>query len=356
MKRILVLCPWPAGTAASQRFRFEQYLDKLAEQGYQVDQQSFWDDATWEVLHKSGHYPRKIPGLLKGFLRRLEAAAKCWRYDYVFIHLEAAPIGPPIIEAVLMLLRRRLIYDIDDAIFLAKTSSVHSIASKLRWRSKIAWTTKHSYKVSVVNEFVHDWAKQYNTEVQVVPTTIDPRYHAPTGKKTPNPVPIIGWTGTQSTAPYLDLVRPALRELQKEHKFALRVICNVDPGFDNIEDYRFIEWTEHTEIEDLETFDIGLMPVPDTTWSKGKVGFKAIQYSALEIPPVASDVGSGKDVVIDGETGFLVPNDPEAWRSALSRMLNDTALRQAMGKRAREFILRRYSVPAQAPTFLGLFS
>ncbi len=356
MKRILVLCPWPAGTAASQRFRFEQYLSELRSQGFEVEQQSFWDEATWKVLYKPGHYPQKIRGLLQGFLRRLEMAAKSWRYDYVFIHLEAAPIGPPIIEALLVLLRRRLVYDIDDAIFIAKTSSVNSIASKLRWRSKIAWTTKHSYKVSAVNGFIQDWAKQYNQEVQVVPTTIDPRYHSPTGKKTPNPVPIIGWTGTHSTAPFLDLVRPVLRELQKEHEFALRVICNEDPGFDDIEDYRFIKWSEDTEIEDLETFDIGLMPVPEETWSKGKVGFKAIQYSALEIPPIASDVGSGKDVVIDGETGFLVPNDPEAWKSALSTMLTDATLREAMGKRAREFILKRYSVPAQVPTYLGLFS
>lgn len=356
MKRILVLCPWPAGTAASQRFRFEQYLPELEREGFVVDQRSFWDEATWKVLYQPGHYRQKIRGLLQGFLRRFEAAATSLKYDYVFIHLEAAPIGPPVVEAMLLLLRRRLVYDIDDAIFMARTSTANKIASRLRWRSKVGWTAKRSYKVSAVNGFIHDWARQFNDEVFVVPTTIDPRYHSPTGKKAPNEIPMLGWTGTHSTAPYLDLIRPVLADLQKEHAFKLRVICNEDPGFDDIDNYEFIKWREASEIEDLESFDVGLMPVPDNTWSKGKVGFKAIQYSALEIPPVASDVGSGKDVVLDGETGMLVPNDPAAWKAALGKLLSDAALREAMGKRAREFILQRYSVPAQIPTYLGLFS
>lgn len=354
-KKLLILCPYPTGTAASQRFRFEQYIPALEANGFEVTQASFWDDATWKVLYKPGHRAQKVRGTIAGFLRRLSLVLRSGEYDYVFIHLEATPIGPPIVEALLLLLRKRLVYDIDDAIFMARTSKSNRIVSALRWRSKVGFVAKHSYKVTAVNPFLEEWAKQFNEHVVLVPTTIDPEYHRPAREPESHPVPVLGWTGSHSTAPYLDFIRPVLAELQKEHRFRLRVICDVDPGFPEISDYEFVKWREESEIRDLQSIDIGLMPVPDTTWARGKVGFKAIQYSAVGIPPIVSDVGSGREVVDDGRTGLVVPNEPEAWRQALIRLISDPALRRQMGEAARAHVLARYSIPAQTPTYVGLF-
>jgi glycosyltransferase involved in cell wall biosynthesis len=166
----------------------------------------------------------------------------------------------------------------------------------------------------------------------------------------------LGWTGTFTNTLYLDVVRPALVELQETHDFGLRVICNTDPGFPGITHYDFVRWRGETEIEDLWEIDIGLMPLFDITMAKSKVGFKAIQYSALGIPSVVSDAGSGREVVEDRVTGLVVPNTTEGWRAALAELIDDEPLRRQMGEAARQKILSWYSVPAQESAYLRLFS
>lgn len=355
--RILILCPYPPGTGPSQRFRFEQYIPLLEARGFTVEQQPFWDEETWGILYEPGHVPAKIRGLLRGFRRRLGSLVRARDYDYVFVHLEVAPIGPPLIELALITMRKRVIYDIDDAIFIARTSKENWLASRLRFRSKVGFLTKHAYKVITVNPFLCDWARRYHPGAIVVPTTIDPAYHCPIpGARDRSRRPVIGWTGSKSTIHYLDLVRPALTKLAAIRDFDLLVIADADPGFPGLANYRFIPWRKDTEIEDLRRIDIGLMPLPDDLWVRGKVGFKAIQYAALEIPAVVSDVGSGREVVEDGVTGIVVPNDESAWLAALTELLDDVARRQKLGAAARAKILSHYSVPAQAETYVRLFS
>ena len=299
----------------------------------------------------------KVRGLLRGFRRRLGSLLRARDYDYVFVHLEVAPIGPPLIELALIAMRKRMIYDIDDAIFIARTSKENWLASRLRFRSKVGFLTKHAYKVITVNPFLRDWARQYHPGAIVVPTTIDPAYHRPRPeRRDPSRRPVIGWTGSKSTINYLDLVRPVLAQLAALRAFELVVIADADPGFPEIANYRFVPWRKDTEIDDLAAIDIGLMPLPDDLWVRGKVGFKAIQYAALEIPAVVSDVGSGREVVEDGVTGIVVPNRVSAWLAALIDLLDDPTRRQKLGAAARAKILSHYAVPAQAETYMRLFS
>jgi len=166
---------------------------------------------------------------------------------------------------------------------------------------------------------------------------------------------VLGWTGSYSTAKYLDLVRSALVRLQERYDFEFVVICNYDPGFFELKRYRFVKWRSATEVEDLSGLDIGLMPVPEGTWEKGKVGLKAIQYSALGIVPVVSNVGSGPEVVQDGKTGVVVENSERAWYGALTWLLDNRLRWRTMGHCARQYVLRRYSVAAQAPVYISLF-
>ncbi len=358
--RILFLCPYPHGRMPSQRFRFEQYLPILEAHGFEVRQEPFLDEETTRIIHQAGHTPEKVSGVLRGFVRRVALLRQARDFDFVFIHLEAAPVGPPVIEAALFAMGKPVIYDIDDLIFVAKTQRANWLAAPFRWRSKVAWTAKHAKSVVGVNPFLVDWARQHNPDTRLIPTTIDPTRHRPAPRagvsdaSEANQTPRLGWTGTRTTAPYLDVIRPALAELERTHRFTLRVVCDRDPGF-SLERYEFVPWREATEIEDLWPIDVGVMPVPDDGFSKGKVGFKAIQFSALEIPCVVSDVGSGREVVQDGVTGLVVPNTTDAWVGALRRLLEDAAARRTMGQAARGRVLATYSIPAQTQSYLSLF-
>jgi len=354
--RVLILCPYPLGISPGQRFRFEQYLDTLRANGIVIDIQPFLNMDTMRILYKSGYMLKKVVGVLTGFLRRIMVLPRVFGYDYIFIHREATPIGPPFIEGILFLLGRRVIFDFDDAIFISKTSKVNRIVAFAKWSSKIRFISKHSSKVAVCNNYLVNWVRQYNPNAVLLPTTIDLTYHKPIAKA---PLaarrPVIGWTGTQSTMVYLELVREALAELQKRYDFEFRVICDVDPKFPELTNYRFIKWALASEIEDLAGMDIGLMPVPQGEWEQGKVGFKAIQYSGVAAAPVVSSTGSGHEVVLHGQTGLVVDNMKAAWVVALSSLLDNPAQLEAMGRAAREYIDSRYSVRSQVPTYMSLF-
>lgn len=354
-KRVLILCDHPLGRAPGQRFRFEQYLDLLREAGIETTVEVFFRPQVWRILYKPGRTWAKIWAVVVGFARRLRILSRASQFDYVFIHLDAAPLGPPLIEWFLFAMGCKVVYDIDDAIFISRTSRANRLAAPLRWRSKVKYVTQNSYRVAACNPFLVQWASQHNDDVVLLPTTIDPVYHRRTRRRSPESLPVIGWTGGHSNLPYLGLVLPALIRLQERYDFVFRVICDVAPECRGLKRYDFRPWRMETEIEDLQTFDIGLMPVPDGLWEKGKVGFKAIQYGALETVSVVSDVASGPEVILHGKTGLLVRNDEIDWYRALEWLLDHQADWDQFGTAAREYILSKYSVPAQAGTYIGLF-
>ncbi len=357
IEKLLVLCPYPMDIAPSQRFRFEHYLPNLSAAGIDTKVSPFLTSATMQVLYKKGYWTRKTIGTIAGFLRRLRVLATLFRYDCVYIHREAAPIGPPIIEYIISKLGIRIVYDFDDAIFLPKTSEANHLVSFAKWPSKVSYIARIAWRVSVSNTHLYNWAHQFNTHTIIVPTTIDLSYHRPVRKiDVSERKIIIGWTGSHSTAKYLDIVKSALIRLQNNYDFEFRVICDVDPMCFEIKNYVFKPWCLDTEIEDLAAIDIGLMPIPEGAWELGKLGLKAIQYSGVCAVPVVSAIGSGQEVVIDGETGFVVENTTDAWVSALSTLLAAPEAMTAMGSKAREHIRQHYSIEANTSIFLNLFA
>jgi glycosyltransferase involved in cell wall biosynthesis len=354
--RILVLCPFPHGLGPSQRFRFEQYLGAWRQEGHEVVQASFWDVETLSILYQRGFTQKKVRGFLRGLGRQLRAVLATGSYDYAFVHLAAVPAGPPLIEAVCLLRGWRVIFDIDDAIFLGVASHANPLARVFRSGAYVEYITKRAEKVVVVNPFLEAWARRLNDDVRLIPTTIDPEYHRPRPDRRSGERVVLGWTGTFTTNAYLDILRPALVLLQEERDFTLRVISNVDPEFPELRRYEFVKWRKETEIEDLWPIDVGLMPLDRSTVSMGKVGFKAIQFAALEVPSVVSDEGSGRQVVEDGVTGFVLSNDTASWVAALRRLIDDPALRARLGAAARARILARYSIPAQLRAYCALVS
>ncbi len=357
MAKILFVIPYPPGHAPSQRFRFEQYLPALAAAGHRYRLAPFLSRATWDILYRPGHTGAKAWGIAAGFARRLALLLAAPAYDFVFVHREAAPLGPPVLEWVLAkVLRKRLIYDFDDAIWIPNTSAANQLAAGLKWAHKVGSICRWAYKVSCGNAYLAAYARRFNPNVVVNPTTIDTDHlHNRVREQHPASLPVIGWTGTHSTLKYLDQVVPVLARLEAEGvPFEFRVISNQPPALP-LRSLQFQPWRKDTEIADLLGFDIGLMPLEDDAWAQGKCAFKALQYMALGIPALVSPVGMNAEVVQSGVSGELCAT-PADWYAALRGLLTDASRRRALGAAARRTVVARYSVASNTANFLALFA
>jgi glycosyltransferase involved in cell wall biosynthesis len=355
-KKILFLLPYPLNNAPSQRFRIEAYFPLLKEQDFEIDTQSFFDENSWRILYKSGSVFQKSLAVVKGFLKRTWAALfLVHRYDFVVVHREAAPIGPPVFEwMIARLWRKKMIFDFDDAIWIPAISDNNRIAGYIKCFWKTRSICKWSYKIAAGNQYLQNFAKQYNHSVVIIPTAVDThnRYNYLVDQNIGKPS--IGWTGSHSTVKYLDAIYPVLQKLDEAYDFDFIVICNKPANF-QLKNSRYIEWKAGSEITDLTKINIGLMPLEPDEWSEGKCGFKVIQYLSLGIPAVASPVGVNKQIVDERINGFLCSTDNE-WYEALSILLQNSQLRTELGRKGREKIMSAYSIHANEPAFLNLFT
>ena len=352
---VFFLVPAPPGISPGQRFRFEHYLGYLSEKNIDYKISSFYSPSGWKAIFTHGNSFRKGLIVVRGFCKRAIDLLRLVRYDYIFIYREVAPIGPPICEWIIAkLFRKKIIYDFDDAIWIPASSQYNKAAAYFKWFGKIASICRWSHKVSVGNDYLAQYALRQNGNTIVIPTVVDTRivHNRIQDQLTANPV--IGWTGTFSTLKYLDIVLPVLQRLQETFGFTFVVIANKDPKL-ALKNYKFIDWQKETETNDLLNMHIGLMPLYDDELSKGKCGFKAIQYMSLGIPAVVSPVGVNSQIVDDGINGFVC-DQPGEWEAKLTELLMRSDLRQKLGVAARAKIESAYSVLATRDLFLSLFS
>lgn len=352
-KLIVILCPYPYGGAPSQRFRYEQYLSILNKQGWNYQIHSFLDASTNRILYRPGHLLSKIWGIVRGYIARLKHVYLSREADAVFIHRETTPLGPPWVELIIAkILKKPIIYDFDDAIWLSDQSGINNWVSRLKWRSKVAKICHWSYRVSAGNSYLADYAQAFNPNVMINPTTIDTEhYHKKLVDQETEPV-AIGWTGSHSTLKYLSLIESPLQSLSNSYHFRLIIIANHPPEFD-LPNLEFTQWNQSTEVKDLSKIQIGVMPLLDDPWSQGKCGFKALQYLALGIPAVVSPVGVNQTIVQPNIHGFHATND-EQWYNALEKLLINPKLRHQMGKAGRQHVVDHYSVIANTSNVLNL--
>ena len=178
--------------------------------------------------------------------------------------------------------------------------------------------------------------------VVYIPTTIDTNYHKNEVEKDTENQLTIGWTGTHTTVKYLHQIESVLAKIQQQVGFKFHVISNQDPNFKQL-DYIYFKWRRRSEIEDLAKIDIGLMPLLDNDWSRGKCGFKALQYMAMEIPSIISPVGVNKKIIKEGVNGFLAKNETD-WEKRIVELLNSKELRSKIGSNGIETVKKTYSV------------
>lgn len=354
-RRLLVLCPFPVGIAAGQRLKYEQYVDEWRAAGWEVTLSPFMDDALWRVVYERGHLAAKVWGTLKGVARRWRDMLRVGRYDAVYVYISVSPIGSTLLERLTRRLARHLIYDIEDNILdgTGGGQSINPIAALFRSTGKARYLTEVADEVITASPFLVDRCAALNAHGRctLIPPSVDTDRFVP-GTRAADGVPVVGWTGTFSSRPYLDLLRPALQRLAERVPFRLRVIGNFDYDLPGV-DLEVVRWTKAREVEDMQAIDIGLYPLPHDDWVLGKAGLKVIQYMAFGIPSVSSDVGTAPLQVREGETGFLARGE-EDWVTLLERLIRDPAERARVGAAARIEAVRAYSRQAIGGRYLAV--
>jgi glycosyltransferase involved in cell wall biosynthesis len=351
--RLLAIVPSVYDTSPGQRFRIEQWEPLLRQQGVEITYAPFESQELHDVLYQPGKMGQKLSLVASGFARRLSLISSARQYDAVYIFREAALLGPSIIE---QLLKRRgvpIVFDFDDAIFVSYRSPSNGYLSYLKFAAKTKTICRLASHVMVGNPYLAEYARQFNPHVTMIPTTIDTEKYKVLKDGTAAGAPVIGWTGSFSTVQHLDTLRGGLQKLAQRERFRLRVIGTPEYRLDGIE-VEAVGWRSETEIDDLQPIDIGVMPLPDDQWSRGKCGLKALQFMALGIPTVCSPVGVNTEIIQDGKNGFIADTEEE-WVEKLGALIRSRELRDRLGMAGRATVEQTYSAIAQAPRVYEVF-
>jgi glycosyltransferase involved in cell wall biosynthesis len=244
---------------------------------------------------------------------------------------------------------RKLVYDFDDAVMFKKGENMDP-ANPLR-RKRFERTVRLCDWVIAGNAYLQEVAETFSHSVSVLPTPVDTVTYLPREKGNKSEKIIIGWLGTKSTVHYLEPLVPVFVELRS--KFPHVDMKIVSDSFQGMESLRGIQkvWKEAEEVQDLQSFDIGIMPLPDDPWTRGKCGFKLLQYQAVGLPTVCSAVGVNREIVAEGINGYFA-NTPQEWLDRLSALISSRELRIKLGKAGRESVVKEYSLEALWPQFL----
>jgi glycosyltransferase involved in cell wall biosynthesis len=351
--KVLAIVSSGLDTAPSQRFRIEQWDPLLRQMGVEIDYAPFESPELSKVLHSQSGVGQKVKLILKAFQNRWQDVKRIENYDLVYILRESAILGPAIFERLIKKTGKPIVFDFDDAVFVSYKSPTNGYLSYLKFPGKTRKICELSSHVMAGNPYLADYAGNVNKNVTIIPTTIDTDKYRPKQTENNGGTITIGWSGSFSTVQHLNTLRGALQKLAQKEIFKLRVIgtpkyeiegVNVEP----------LPWRSATEIEDLQAIDIGIMPLPDDIWSKGKCGLKALQYMALGIPTVCSPVGVNTDIIQDGENGFLADSEDE-WIEKLSRLIHSPELRKNLGAKGRETVEQKYSAKSQVPRIYKIF-
>lgn len=351
-KKILILCPSPRGTAATQRLKYEQYLPGLEAEGYRFTISSFQTTRFWAIVYKPGRIPEKIAWTLLGYLRRFFDLLRAPFYDAVFVNLWVTPLGLPVYERLLFLFNRRVIYDIDDMLFIKDQSGKREpLLQRLKGKRKPLILMRNARYVITCTPSLHQMGfdiNKYHQAVDISSTFDTERFIPVTGYPQSETI-TIGWTGTHSTLPFLDSLQPVLAEVSSRRKIRLLVIANKEYQMKGVPtEFRY--WSAETEVQDLHQINIGLYPIPANEWSLGKSSLKALTYMAIAIPFVTTAYGTNFRIMENGVQGYLAAT-PDEWVNCLVKLIDDPALREKMGQEGRKRVLEKYSVKANLPTY-----
>ncbi|MCB0134485.1 MAG: glycosyltransferase family 4 protein [Caldilineaceae bacterium] len=328
---------------ASSRLRTMQYLPALAEAGLETHVESLFDAAYLEQMYTGRRSARTLAVSL---LRRVSGMAKA--ADVIWLEKEALPWVPWMVERLFWPENTPVVTDYDDAIFHRYDCNRHGVVRTLLGR-KIDRIMRASSVVVAGNSYLAKRARSAGaTQIEIVPTVVDVAHYRSAACHRSDDKLRIGWIGTPETwASFATGFAGWIATTARSETALFRVVGGEPaPRRDGV--YEFLPWSEATEISLIKGMDIGLMPLPDTPWTRGKCGYKLIQYMACGLPVIASPVGVNTEIVKHGVNGFLASTEAE-WTEALRTLLSDAALRARMGEAGRRKVERDYSLQVWGP-------
>jgi glycosyltransferase involved in cell wall biosynthesis len=302
------------------------------------------------VERGSGRLPPKLAFYGTFLLCRALDVASASRADVAVIQRDLFPFGPPVLERMLFRRNQNVVYDVDDATYLRPSFTPDTMFQKLRRFDKVADVVRRVRWVSAATEPIAAWARAFNPRVQVVPMAVDLTLYRSVRRppKTSSPV-VIGWAGTAGGLRYLEALGPVLRQLADQHPILVRVISG---GYRSVclpgvpLDAR--PWRAETQLEDIASFDIGLVPLDDTPFERAKFPAKLLQYMALGVPSLSTAIGTVTDIIRDGDNGLLATASEE-WADGLMRLIGDAALRQRLAQAGEQTVEARFTIERVGP-------
>lgn len=351
--KILLLSKY-SRMGASSRLRTLQFIPYLEANGFKCTVKNLFDD---EYLCALYTHERRVPVAIASlYLKRLIMLFGFFRYDLIWVEKEIFPYLPAFAEKLLRLFGKAYVVDYDDAIFHNYDLSGNLAVRKLMGH-KIDAVMRNSVCVIAGNSYLAERARTAEApRVKIIPTVVDhTRYRSRQDSSSEGLV--IGWIGSPSTQKFVLGIRDALIKVCQVHNARLMLvgaapqIVGEFPGLQ----VEVVPWSEESEAELISLMDIGIMPLPDGPWEKGKCGYKLIQYMACAVPVIASPVGVNVDIVTSSYSGLLAGSLVE-WENALSHLLASPKQRRVMGMAGRKAVENNYSLRVQAPILIRIFS
>lgn len=330
--------------AASTRQRFRLYEPALNAAGFTVDYAPLLENS--HVSGLTSGRRTSLAGLARAYGARLLRLARAGGYDALWVHYELFPFLPGMFERLASLHRQPVIVDYDDATFDYYAFSSSPLVRHLL-DGKLEPLLRGAAACCCGNAYLEAYAEQFCDRSMILPTVVDTDRYLPISR--PDRPITIGWIGSPSTYVLVPPLLPLLRDLADERGVRVRVVgAGKAAERDQFAGLDLVDWSEASEIADVQAMDIGIMPLQDLPFQRGKCGYKLIQYMACGLPVVASPVGVNAAIVEDGVTGFLA-DTLDQWRTALNRLIDDADLRRSMGQAGRRRAVEAYSLQTHAP-------
>jgi len=317
MKRKYLLFISKGNEAPSTRYRALTYFNALRADG-------------WHPVHIAVH---------DNPLSRLRLLKEAGQADVVIILRKTFNA---LFSRLVRLCSKHLVLDMDDAIFCSSKGTT----SSTRW-NRFRRMARYCDQIWVGNKYLADVARRYNSAVSILPTSLDPGKYEIRAKKPSKHIDLV-WIGSKSTGKYLEEGLPVLEDIARSlPHIRLKIIADFDLETKILTTLP-VPWNEKREAYDLSSAHIGIAPMPDNPWTKGKCGLKVLQYMAAGLPVVSSVSGVNAEIIQHGKTGFLA-DSPEEWRGAVEKLVHDPELRRVMGETGRMWVMKRYSIDATYP-------
>ena len=351
-KKILFVAAHYPNRSPGQRYRFEQYLNTYKENGYETKLAYIINAKDDKLFYAPGKYFIKLLLLLKFFIIRLGQVFQAFNYDVIYIFREAYFVGGPFFERLFKLTGKKIIFDFDDAIWLPNVSNENKSFVFLKAPAKTSKICKLADLVVTGNAYLANYALQFNANVVIIPSTIDLNYYKFDESNKNQASVCIGWSGSATTVQHFEVIKESLAKLKNKYGDKICIKLYGDPNYINKElDMIGIKWTHESEVPTINSFDIGIMPLPDNEWTKGKCAMKGLQYMALKVPTIMSPVGVNKEIIQHGVNGYLASTNEE-WEQSLELLINDANLRKTIGEAGYQTILKDFCVDANKTKYL----